>query len=110
MAARVRWHGTTAQRGYGPDHQAERERRLKLYRPGDPCAHCGQPITWPLPLTRVARGHIDLPHAPGKTGYLPGLAHRACNRRDGQRITTAILAARRGTPARRGGWQSARQW
>ena len=106
MAARVRWHGTTTQRGYGHGHQTERKRRLKLYRPGDLCAHCQQAMTyWPL---SVAKRYIDLPHAPGKTGYLPGLAHRACNRRDGQRITTAILAARRGetTPA----WRTSRQW
>ncbi len=102
----ARYQGTTASRGYGWPHQRERARRLRLYRPGDPCAHCGQPMTW-WPLT-VAREYIDLPHLPGKTGYLPGLAHRYCNRSDGQRLTTAILAARRGTPARR--WQSARQW
>ena len=106
MPARVRWTGTTAQRGYGTAHQAERKRRLKLYRPGDLCAHCQQAMTyWPL---SVAKQYIDLPHAPGKNGYLAGLAHRKCNRRDGQRMTTAILAAKRGTPARQ--WQQARQW
>lgn len=105
-----RWarKGTTGQRGYGHQHRLERERRLRQYKPGDPCAHCGRPITaWPLP---VARRYIDLPHNPDRSGYLPGLAHSACNRRDGQRMTTAILAARRGTPAQRGGWQQARQW
>lgn len=102
-----RWarRGTTAQRGYGPAHQAERERRLAAYRPGDPCAHCGQPITWwPLP---AARRYIDLPHAPGKAGYLPGLAHRSCNRKDGQRMTAAILAARRGEIR---AWRASRRW
>ena len=106
MAARVRWTGTTTQRGYGHGHQAERERRLAAYKQGDPCAHCGQPMTW-WPLA-VARRYIDLPHAPGKNGYLPGLACRRCNRRDGQRMTTAILAARRGEPAR--AWRTSRQW
>lgn len=103
--ARVRWTGTTTQRGYGHRHQAERERRLLAYRPGDLCAHCGQPITWP---PGVARRYVDLPHTADRTGYLPGLAHRRCNRADGQAKTTAILNARRGTPART--WQSARQW
>jgi len=114
MAARTRrdmqrWarRGSTEQRGYGHAHRAERERRLALYRPGDPCAHCGQPIDWPLPLTALARRHIDLPHAPGKAGYLPGMAHRSCNRRDGQRMTTAILNAKRG---RARTWQRARRW
>jgi len=113
MAARTRqdWQrwarkGTTAQRGYGHGHQSERERRLRLYRPGDPCAHCGQSITW-WPLT-VARRYIDLPHTADRSGYLPGLAHRYCNRRDGQRVTTAILHARRGTVAK--AWAQARQW
>ena len=71
-----RWarKGTTTSRGYGHAHQAERERRLRQYKPGDPCAHCGQPMTW-WPLT-VARRYIDLPHTPTATGYLPGLAHR----------------------------------
>ena len=35
---------------------------------------------WPL---AVARRYIDLPHADDRSGYLPGLAHRYCNRRDG---------------------------
>jgi hypothetical protein len=113
MAARTRqdWRrwarkGTTTQRGYGAPHQAERERRLNRYRPGDKCAHCHQPMTWwPLP---VARRYIDLPHTADRTGYLPGLAHRYCNRRDGQRITTTILHAKRGTAPRP--WAQARQW
>ena len=100
-----RWarKGTTTSRGYGHAHQAERNRRLKQYRPGDPCAHCGRAITyWPL---SVARQYVDLPHTPDRTGYLAGLAHRHCNRRDGQRVATA---ARYGTPPR--AWQQARQW
>ena len=115
MAARTRqdWQrwarkGTTTQRGYGRPHQTLRERRLKQYKPGDPCAHCGYPITWPLPLTAAARRHIDLPHTADRNGYLPGLAHRYCNRRDGQRVTTEILNARRGRTGR--AWQSSRVW
>ena len=99
--ARKRWTGTTTERGYGRAHQAERERRLAAYRPGDPCAHCGHPMTaWPLTL---ARQLLDLPHNDGRTGYLPGLAHRACNRADG---------ARRGnrTRARARTLASARPW
>jgi len=113
MGARTRqdWQrwarkGTTAQRGYGYTHQSERERRLKQYRPGDPCPHCGQPMTyWPL---SVARRFLDLPHTADRSGYLPGLAHRACNRRDGQAMTTAILHAKHGTVAK--AWAQARQW
>jgi hypothetical protein len=36
---------------------------------------------------------VDLDHTDDRAGYL-GLAHRRCNRRDGQRKTTAILKAR----------------
>lgn len=101
MTARVRWRGTTAQRGYGPAHQAEREQRLLRYRPGDPCAHCGRQITyWPLP---VARRYLDLPHNAARTGYLPGLAHRSCNRRDG-----AVRGNQMRGRAR--AWAQARQW
>lgn len=99
--------GTTAQRGYSSAHQAERERRLAAYRPGDPCAHCGRPITW-WPLTKVTRRHIHLPHNADRSGYLPGLAHGYCNLRDGQARTTAILNARRGTVTR--AWRTSRQW
>jgi hypothetical protein len=114
MAARTRqdWQrwarkGTTTQRGYGASHQSERERRLKQYRPGDLCAHCGQAITW-WPLNKVTRRYIHLPHNADRTGYLPGLAHSYCNLRDGQARTTAILNARRGRTGR--AWQTSRVW
>lgn len=99
-----RWarKGTTTARGYGHQHQAERERRLNQYRPGDICAHCGQSITWwPLSITRR---YVDLPHNADRTGYLPGLAHRYCNRRDGQRTSTTT---RYGSVR---AWQTARRW
>lgn len=98
--ARKRWTGTTTQRGYGHDHQAERERRLAAYKPGDPCAHCGQPMAYSPPM---ARQYIDLPHTDDRGGYLPGLAHRHCNRADG---------ARRGNRLRQQArtWAAARQW
>ena len=99
--ARKRWTGTTAQRGYGPAHQAERERRLAVYRPGDLCAHCGQPITW-WPLA-VARRYLDLPHTADRGGYLPGLAHRHCNRADGARRGNQLRGRVRA-------WAAARQW
>lgn len=81
MAARVRWTGSTTSRGYGAPHQSEREQRLKRYRPGDICAHGGEPLLfWPL---AVARRYLDLPHNPSRTGYLPGLSCRRHNRADG---------------------------
>ena len=80
MAARVRWTGTTTQRGYGHGHQSERERRLARYRPGDICAHGGEPMWWPMPM---ARDYLDLPHTADRSGYLPGLSCRRHNRADG---------------------------
>jgi hypothetical protein len=81
VAARVRWTGTTAQRGYGRPHQVLREQRLAAYRPGDLCAHGGEPMQyWPL---SVARRYLDLPHTADRGGYLPGLSCRKHNRADG---------------------------
>ncbi|HEY3652372.1 MAG TPA: hypothetical protein VGL33_30690 [Streptosporangiaceae bacterium] len=81
MAARVRWTGTTAQRGYGRPHQVLREQRLAAYRPGDLCAHGGEPLPyWPL---SVARRYLDLPHTADRGSYLPGLSCRRHNRADG---------------------------
>ena len=70
----------------GP-HKTLRKRLLAdlTRRPGQPCARCGLPMY-------VAQ-LLDLDHTDDRTGYL-GLSHRACNRRDGQRKTTAILRAK----------------
>jgi hypothetical protein len=61
-------------------------------RPGQPCARCGQPMY----VTQL----LDLDHTDDRAGYL-GLSHRACNRRDGQRKTVAILKARGWVPSPR---------
>jgi hypothetical protein len=72
---------STSDRGYGHAHQAERERRLMRYRPGDICAHGGEPLLlWPL---QFARRYLDLPHTTDRTGYLPGLSCRKHNRGEG---------------------------
>jgi hypothetical protein len=97
-----RWaaKGSTAQRGYGASHQAERERRLAAYRPGDICAHGGEPLPWPR---EIARRWLDLPHNMTRTGYLPGLSCRFHNRQEG-----AVRGNRQ--RARPRPWQSARPW
>jgi hypothetical protein len=101
MAARVRWTGTTTQRGYGSPHQSERQRRLQRYRPGDRCAHGGEQMWW-WPLS-VARRKLHLPHNATRTGYLPGLSCAKHNLSE---------AASRGNRMRRGirTWRQARQW
>lgn len=101
MAARVRWRGKTTARGYGSDHRALRERRLSAYRPGDRCAHGGEPMWW-WPLA-VARRYLDLPHTADRTGYLPGLSCRYHNRKDG-----AVRGNKQRGRVR--AWRASRQW
>ena len=108
----ARYTGTTAQRGYSYAHQRLRMQRLAVWRPGDPCAHCGQPMMyrWLLTASGGRVSALDLPHNDQRTGYLPGLAHRGCNRRDGQAKTTAVLRARGGPTARQVAAARIRQW
>jgi hypothetical protein len=70
----------------GP-HKTLRKRLIAdlTRRPGQPCARCGLPMY----VTQL----LDLDHTDDRAGYL-GLSHRACNRRDGQAKTTAILKAK----------------
>jgi hypothetical protein len=96
-----RWKGTTTQRGMGSGHQRLREQRLKVYRPGDICAHGGEPLAyWPL---AVARRYLDLPHTADRSGYLPGLSCAHHNRAEGatrgNRMRGTVLA-----------WRTARRW
>jgi len=99
--ARKRWHGKTAERGYGHEHQAERERRLRIYRPGDICAHGGEHMLW-WPLN-VARRFLDLPHNADRSGYLPGLACRRHNRGEGAARGNRMRGQARA-------WAAARRW
>ena len=97
----ARWKGTTTERGYGNAHQRERERRLRIYRPGDLCAHGGEPMWWwPLP---IARRFLDLPHTTDRLAYLPGLSCRHHNRSEG--VTRANRL--RGVASV---WRSSRRW
>ena len=95
----ARYQGSTTQRGYGSQHQALRSRLLAQWKPGQPCARCGQPMwhRWMLDSTGRKVSAIDLGHADDRSRYT-GLEHRACNRRDGQRKTTVINRARGITP------------
>jgi hypothetical protein len=99
MAARGR--ASTHARGYGHPHQAERERRLLLYRPGDRCAHGGERMWW-WPLD-VARRYLHLPHTADRSGYLPGLS---CARHN---LAESNLR-RQGRVMPRRAWPSSRQW
>lgn len=70
-AARRQARPSTTRRGYGASHQRLRARLIAQWTPGDPCAHCGQPMN--------DQNRIDLAHTADRTGYR-GLAHDACNR------------------------------
>jgi hypothetical protein len=71
---------TTAERGYGGSHQAQRDRLAPAVNAGQ--AWCQEIIClmrdrWIPPGTPW-----DLAHAPGQDGYL-GAAHQRCNRSAG---------------------------
>jgi hypothetical protein len=78
----ARYRGTTAERGLGGDHVADKKRLLAQHREGDPCWRCGQPMYKSQGLERDhlidrARGGADGPAV---------LAHMACNRAAGARL------------------------
>ena len=94
---------TTTQRGYGNPHQRERARRLALWKPGDPCARCGQPIWYRWQWRNGQRvTAIHLGHTADRTGYT-GLEHERCNEADGARRGNR----QRGTVI---AWRTARRW
>jgi len=96
MAARIRWRGTTTQRGYGSSHQRIRAQRVRIYRPGDICAIGGERLYQPPHM-------LDLAHDHTHGGYLPGLACRRHNRAEGamrgNRMRAPVIA-----------WPSTRRW
>jgi hypothetical protein len=107
-----RWarRGTTAERGYHSRHQAKRQQRLAVYRPGDICAHGGERMPYPKPVqvrdqygTRLVSPFLDLPHNADRSGYLPGLSCRAHNRAEGATRGNRMRGRARA-------WASARRW
>jgi len=106
-----RYQGTTTARGYGSSHQALRARLLAAWKPGQPCARCGQPMWHRWKLDQYGRRvtALHLGHTDDRRGYT-GLEHRACNRRDGQRKTTAVLRMRGPMTARQLSAVRIRQW
>jgi hypothetical protein len=90
----------TAERGYGPAHQAARAQAIAAYRPGQPCAN---------PRCRQG-GYLygdprlfDLGHVPGDKTRWRGLEHRHCNRSTG--ATYGNLLRRYPQP-----WRASRDW
>lgn len=72
--ARDKRRGSTTARGYGAPHQAVRRTAIAQLQPGQPCAHCGNPIH--------PGQAVDQAHTPDRSRYI-GLAHARCNRQDG---------------------------
>lgn len=106
MAKHTRPRLSAAERGYGPAHRKLVDAARAAWRPGQPCARCGRPITSLTMTDRRGRtvSAVDLGHVDGtsKTRY-QGLEHRRCSRSAG-----ATLGNRqRGMTAT---WRSSRQW
>jgi hypothetical protein len=111
----ARYRGTTAQRGLGADHQADKKRLVAQLRDGDPCWRCGRPMyKWQA----LDRDHV-VDRALGGAAGPAVLAHASCNRSAGARLsnqirpqgTTGSTAAGRDTTCRTCGkryWYAAR--
>ena len=103
---RTRPRLSAAERGYHYRHRKLVTAARAAWRPGQPCARCGQPI-WQLSRvlpngkteSLVDLGHVD---GSGKTMY-QGLEHRHCSRSAGARMGNRM----RGRQRR---WQASRQW
>jgi hypothetical protein len=106
-----RWgaKGSTTQRGYGWPHRKLREALLARWRPGDPCARCGQPMLyrWIIGPDGKQVSAIDLGHTEDRTGYT-GLEHRACNRTEGARRGRWMQSG--WAQGRSQGWPQSRRW
>ena len=103
MPARVRWRGTTTQRGYGSAHIKAQQDALRAWRPGDLCTRCGRPMwyrwQWSRQGTRISA--IHLAHTPDRAGY-EGLQHASCNTSEGASRGNRMRAVV--------GWAQARRW
>jgi len=106
MAKRTRPRLSAAERGYGTDHRRKLAAARAAFRPGQPCARCGRPITSLWMTDRRGRrvSAVDLGHVDGtnKTRY-QGLEHRHCSRSAGATLGNRM----RGSVTR---WRTAREW
>lgn len=97
--------GTTA-RGYGQAHRNIRASLLNAWKPGDPCARCGQPMWYRWMRDKHGRkiSAIDLGHLDGDKTRYQGLEHATqCNRAAGGRRSGQLRRARKR-------WLTSRTW
>ncbi|SRR6266567_4024357 len=78
----ARYRGTTAQRGLGAPHVADKKRLMAIHRDGDPCWRCGQPM---YKSQGLQRGHI-IDRALGGADGPAALEHASCNLSAGARL------------------------
>lgn len=72
--------GTTTSRGYGHNHQTNRNKLLYNHRDGTPCDICGQPM-YRNPTQNPDTAALEADHREGdKTKLAYRLLHRRCNR------------------------------
>jgi 5-methylcytosine-specific restriction endonuclease McrA len=78
----ARYRGTTAERGLGAPHVADKKRLMALHRDGDPCWRCGKPM---FKAQGLHRGHI-IDRALGGAEGPAALEHPWCNLQAGARL------------------------
>lgn len=87
---------STTERGYGWQHQKQRERLLRAHKDGAPCSHCGKPM-YRDPARNFDGAPLEAQHADPLANHAnkrraplaSELMHRHCNRSlgDGTRQT-----------------------
>lgn len=80
--------GTRQQRGYGPEHVAERERWRPHVEAG--LVDCRNPVCL-MPARRILPGQDwELGHTPDRSAYR-GPEHQRCNRSEGGRAAHGVI-------------------
>ena len=95
--------GSTSARGYGTQHQRARREALLLFKPGQRCVRCDQPM-W-------TAENLDLDHDDDDRSRYLGLAHRSCNRAAGARKGANPQTSPYGFRDSQGRWNpQSREW
>jgi len=91
----------TTQRGYGSDHQTQRERWRPTVEAGRADCHA---VICLAPQRRITPGEDwDLGHTPDRTAWT-GPEHQRCNRSEGGRRGADVTNAKRTAPRHSRAW------